>query len=233
MLNETKGVNLLSAPRLVTRSGQRAAIEVIREFRYPSEFDFEQSIGIFIPKAFETRNLGVTLEVEPVGNAEGVIDLTLVPEVVRLDGYIRASDGQPVLLRNGRSVGADMTIKDFAAVKIPRDTVLQPVFSTSKITTSIAMMSGHTVVLGGLRKDDHEEGKEPVSRLLYVFVTARCVELAAKGPVVLPVAFINKADEEGFVRSPFAPESKPIDARGLPSGTELKCPVTKQLFRLQ
>ena len=37
-LNETKGVDLLSAPRLTTRSKQRATIEIIREFRYPTEW---------------------------------------------------------------------------------------------------------------------------------------------------------------------------------------------------
>lgn len=232
-IGESKNVNLLSAPRLSTRSGQRAVIEVIREFRYPTEFDFDKGAGIMIPKAFETRNLGITLEVEPVAEAEGPIDLNLVPQVVRLDGYMRASDGQPVPLRNGRSVGADMTLQDFAAIKYPRDTVLQPIFSTSKITTSISLWSGQTLVLGGLRKDEHEEGKPAVSRLLYVAITARRVEAPIGAAAeVLPVAAINKADEEGFVRSPFAPEARPIDARGLPAGAELKCPVTKRLFRL-
>jgi hypothetical protein len=138
-----------------------------------------------------------------------------------------------VPLRNGRSVGADMTLQDFAAIKYPRDTVLQPIFSTSKISTSISLWSGQTLVLGGLRKDEHEDGKPAVSRLLYVVITARRVEAPTGAAAeVLPVAVINKADEEGFVRSPFAPEAKPIDARGLPAGAELKCPVTKRLFRL-
>ncbi len=232
-IGESKNVKALSSPSVATRSGQRAVIEVIREFRYPTEFEFDKGAGIITPKAFETRNLGITLEVEPVAEAEGPIDLNLVPQVVRLDGYVRASDGQPVPLRNGRSVGADMTLQDFAAIKYPRDTVLQPIFSTSKISTSISLWSGQTLVLGGLRKDEHEDGKPAVSRMLYVIITARRVEAPAGAAAeVLPVAVINKADEEGFVRSPFAPEAKPIDARGLPAGTELKCPVTKRLFRL-
>src|SRR5205814_8023917 len=37
-LNQKKGVDLLSAPRVTTKSGQRAIIEVVREFRYPTEF---------------------------------------------------------------------------------------------------------------------------------------------------------------------------------------------------
>ena len=37
-LNQKKGVDLLSAPRVTTKSGQKAIIEVVREFRYPTEF---------------------------------------------------------------------------------------------------------------------------------------------------------------------------------------------------
>src|SRR5678815_1788136 len=78
-LNQKKGVDLLSAPRVTTKSGQRAVIEIIREFRYPTEFDPPQIPQTFngtgggsfpvtptTPTAFETRNTGVTLEVEPV-----------------------------------------------------------------------------------------------------------------------------------------------------------------------
>ncbi len=37
-LNQKKGVDLLSAPKVTTKSGQRAIIEVVREFRYPKTF---------------------------------------------------------------------------------------------------------------------------------------------------------------------------------------------------
>src|SRR5437773_5283866 len=37
-LNQKKGIDLLSAPRVTTKSGQRAIIEVVREFRYPRTY---------------------------------------------------------------------------------------------------------------------------------------------------------------------------------------------------
>jgi hypothetical protein len=231
-LNGTRGVDLLSAPRVVARSGTRAVIEMIREFRYVTEFELDKGSGMIVPTAFETRNLGVTMQVEPKAEEDSVIDLNLVPEVVRLDGYVRASDGQPVPLRNGRSVGVDLRIQDLASVPVPKDTVLQPIFSTQKITTSISIFSGNTIVLGGLKREVREKGKKPEVRVLYVLVTARYMDAKDSPPAVLPVAIVDKADEEGFVRSPFAPEARPIDARGLPSGTELKCPKTNQIFRL-
>ena len=37
-LNQKKGIDLLSAPSVTTKSGQRAIIEVIRELRYPGTY---------------------------------------------------------------------------------------------------------------------------------------------------------------------------------------------------
>ncbi len=116
-LNQKKGVDLLSAPRVTTKSGQRAVIEIVREFRYPTQFDppkIPETAGshrVTIPEwadhrnafpvtpttptGFETRNTGVTLEVEPVVGPDGVtIDLNLVPQVVEFEGFINY--GSPI-----------------------------------------------------------------------------------------------------------------------------------------
>src|SRR5581483_5145059 len=47
-LDQKKGIDLLSAPRVTTKSGQRAVIEIVEEFRYPTEFNppqIPQNIG--------------------------------------------------------------------------------------------------------------------------------------------------------------------------------------------
>jgi general secretion pathway protein D len=111
-LNQKKGIDLLSAPRVTTKSGQRAVIEIVREFRYPTQYTPPQvpsitgggsgtgtvSISVVTPTtptAFETRNTGVTLEVEPVVGPDGVtIDLNLVPQVVEFEGFINY--GSPI-----------------------------------------------------------------------------------------------------------------------------------------
>ena len=47
------------------------------------------------PTAFETRNTGVTLEVEPtVGSDNYTIDMNLVPQVVEFEGFINY--GSPI-----------------------------------------------------------------------------------------------------------------------------------------
>src|SRR5438445_8505629 len=113
-LNQKKGIDLLSAPRVTTKSGQRAVIEIVREFRYPTQFQppqIPQTVGNTgngaingttsvpitptTPTAFETRNTGVTLEVEPVVGPDGTtIDLNLVPQVVEFEGFINY--GSPI-----------------------------------------------------------------------------------------------------------------------------------------
>src|SRR5205814_3751109 len=91
----------------------RAVIEIVREFRYPTQFTPPQVPNISggtggtggtvvisavtptTPTAFETRNTGVTLEVEPVVGPDGVtIDLNLVPQVVEFEGFINY--GSPI-----------------------------------------------------------------------------------------------------------------------------------------
>ncbi len=54
-LNQMKGVDLLSAPRVTTKSGQKAVIEIIREFIYPTQFQPPQ-----IPSNFRSDNIGST-----------------------------------------------------------------------------------------------------------------------------------------------------------------------------
>src|SRR5207253_201515 len=111
-LNQKKGIDLLSAPSVTTKSGQRAIIEVIRELRYPRTYTQPQvpTIGTTTavtsavvpvvvtpttPQDWETRNTGVTLEVEPVvGGDSTTIDLNLIPQVVEFEGFINY--GSPI-----------------------------------------------------------------------------------------------------------------------------------------
>lgn len=121
-LSQKKGVDLMSAPSVTTKSGTRATMEVVREFIYPTEFDPPQlpqgGGGNFTlggggggnqiatpttPTAFETRRTGVSLEAEPTVGADGnTIELTLSPEVVEFDGFINY--GSPILSPSSQSV---------------------------------------------------------------------------------------------------------------------------------
>ena len=216
-LNQKKGIDLLSAPRVTTKSGQRAVIEIVREFRYPTQFtppivpsisSGGPSTGTTVslpviapttPSAFETRNTGVTLEVEPVVGPDGVtIDLNLVPQVVEFEGFINY--GSPIETVNPALLGLGSPITSLMGVSnniVLTDNVInQPIFSTRKVTTSVSVWDGQTVVLGGLMREDVQktEDRTPIlgdiplvgrlfrtnteqhiKRNLVIFVTARLV----------------------------------------------------------
>lgn len=121
-LSQKKGVDLMSAPSVTTKSGTRATMEVTREFIYPTEFDpprlpqgggglnvggggggGQQIATPTTPTAFEMRQTGVRLEAEPTVGADGnTIELTLAPEVVEFDGFINY--GSPILSPSSQSV---------------------------------------------------------------------------------------------------------------------------------
>jgi len=232
-LNQKKGVDLLSAPKVTTKSGQRAVIEIVREFRYPTTFTPPQvpsitggtggtgTVSIEVvtpttPQTFETRNTGVTLEVEPVVGPDGVtIDLNLVPQVVEFEGFINY--GSAIFGVNPNNISG-MTVP---TVLLTNNVINQPIFSTRKVTTSVSVWDGQTVVLGGLMREDVQktEDKVPIvgdiplvgrlfrtnvdqhiKRNLVIFVTARLIN-----PGGLPVN-PTEEEEEGLLQPPVLPE---------------------------
>jgi hypothetical protein len=117
-------LQILSA--LDTKPGQRSLTESIDEVRYAVAF--QSSIGgnaVPTPRAWETRNVGDTFEIEPVVGPDGKIcDLNLTPTRVSLAGF-----------------------RDEAGVTDDPPTS-QPVFHAQKITTSVCAMSGEPFYLG-------------------------------------------------------------------------------------
>ena len=245
-LNQKKGIDLLSAPKITTKSGQRAVIEIVREFRYPTQFTEPKVpdisgrgtsnsasttialpvVGPSTPSNFETRNTGVTLEVEPVVGPDGVtIDLNLVPQVVEFEGFINY--GSPIRTINpallGFVTGSLSGITGLTqAITLTDNVINQPIFSTRKVTTSVSVWDGQTVVLGGLMREDVQkvEDRTPflgdipmvgrlfrtnvdqhIKRNLIIFVTARLVNPAGQ-----PVNQTEEEEEQETVQPPVLPE---------------------------
>jgi len=200
MLAQRRNADLLSAPKVTTVSGNTAQIKVVREFRYPTEFTpptataagSGTSAGAAVavtpatPGGFETREVGVLLNVTPTVGPDGyTINLTLVPEVSDFDGFINY--GSP------GSIAAGNTI-------VPVNFVFnQPVFSSRQVTTTIQIWDGQTVVLGGLIREDvvkindkvpflgdipiigrlfRSKADTNVKRNLLIFVTANLIDPA-------------------------------------------------------
>ncbi|MDX2080410.1 MAG: Amuc_1098 family type IV pilus outer membrane protein [Terrimicrobiaceae bacterium] len=241
-LNQQKGVDLMSAPKVTTQSGKKAVIKVVRNFPYPTEFEPPQppnvqngtsltirSLGFIsdgivtptTPTAFETRDIGVTLEVEPqVGPDNYTIDLNLSPEVVEFDGFINY--GSPIL----GPTFVPLAVNPIQTSVLTPNVINQPIFSTRKVTTSVSIWDGQTVALGGLIREDVQkvEDKVPIlgdiplagrlfrsnvdqkiKRNLIIFVTARLMDAEGRP--------VRRDDEQEEIVEPLGlPENLPPPA---------------------
>ena len=101
MLSQRSDTDLLSAPKIVTKSGENAVIKVVTEYIYPQDYDVQlqsssssgssssggsQSaiLAVVEPQNFTMREVGVILDVTPTYSEAngGTIDLELKPQVV-------------------------------------------------------------------------------------------------------------------------------------------------------
>ncbi len=182
-LSQKKGADIMTAPSIMAKSGQKATIEIIREFIYPTEYEppeLPQQVGggfggggglggiggggaqsfpvtPATPTAFEPRNTGVTLEIEPtLGNNDSVIDLRFAPEIVEFEGFINY--GSPIQSPSSDALGNPTT------VTITENRIEMPVFSVRRVSTALSIYDGHTVAVGGLMREDVQnvEDKVPI-----------------------------------------------------------------------
>ncbi|MFZ4764237.1 MAG: Amuc_1098 family type IV pilus outer membrane protein [Roseimicrobium sp.] len=201
-LSQSQGVDLLSAPSVLAKAGQRATIKVVREFIYPTEYDPPQipqninppqlttlvggvatgnSTGGYslpvtpsTPTAFEMRDVGITLEVEAVvGDNNRTIDLNLVPSSTEFEGFI--DYGQDF---TSYTVGQTFLLFPFttfnSVVTYPVDNpILQPVFRSNKVTTSATIWDGQTLILGGVMYEKRQDIHDKVPLLGDIPVVGR------------------------------------------------------------
>jgi general secretion pathway protein D len=139
------------------------------------------------------------------------IDLNLVPQVVEFEGFINY--GSPILSPSSSffNTVTNGLITSPPSVITP-NIINQPIFSTRKVTTSVSVWDGQTVVLGGLMREDVQktEDRTPIigdipivgrlfrtnvdqhiKRNLIIFVTARLVNPAGQP--------VNVSDEEEVI----------------------------------
>lgn len=183
-LDQKEGVDLLSQPSIVTRSGQSSSIRVVREFIYATEYEppelpnttsSSQSSPVTpaTPTAFETREVGVTLEVLPVVDAEKrFISVTLSPEFSDFEGFVNY--GSPI---NTTATGVFGAAE---SVELTKNSILMPVFRKESVSTTVDVADGATVVLGGLLKDSLENVEDEVPVFGSIPVLGRLFQSKAK-----------------------------------------------------
>ncbi len=170
-LSQKKGVDVNVTPSVTTKSGQKATVEIIREFIYPTEFDPPQVVNSLrataplatptTPTAFEMRKTGVVLDVEPViGEDGGSIELNISPDITDFEGFVNY--GSPIMspasntFQTVTNTIAGVATTQIIPITMPDriltpNRILQPIFQTRKVTTAVKVWDGATVVLGGVK----------------------------------------------------------------------------------
>lgn len=155
--------HLLGTHKLITRSGVNAQSQGVDEYIYPTAFvpavptnaSAAQTPGANVlptPDAFETREIGMVFNITPTVQPDGkTLDLVLAPELT--DG--EAWDDITTTLSRGENDEENLIVR-------------QPRFHTAKLTTTIAVEDGATVIMGGMASRDG-------SGLIYLFLTTRII----------------------------------------------------------
>ena len=162
---------VLESSYLATTPGQRAKVESIHEFIYPTEYDppgppqsfensglvkFPSASGISAPCAFDVRNLGFTFEAGPNVDADDkTISLNIAPEIVEFVKYVHYGQGAA--------------------------TAIQPLFHVLKCQTNLVLRDG-SYVLASVQMPRDEKAKDKAmrgdeSQRVLVFVRADVIRI--------------------------------------------------------
>lgn len=241
-LNQKKGVDLMAAPKVTTKSGVKATVKIVNEFIYPRQYDpptIPQSTQVQIqgngggnlrdqppptvtpsfPRDFTKQDLGVVLEAKPTIGPDGyTIDLELNPKVTDFDGFINY--GSPI-----NAVGSVSSLVPAGILRVPirqtltTNTINQPVFSVREVNTFVTVWDGQTVALGGLIREDVQKIQDKVPILGDIPMAGRLFRSDADQKIKKNlVIFVTPRilDAEGQPRRGDTEESEIVTPLGLP-----------------
>lgn len=192
-LDQSSGADVLSAPRIVTRSGEKALIQVGELHSYPEVFEGDSGQGAMVNVSYQDfadTLLGVELSVTPQVDGDQ-ITMRLNPRITELAGW------QTYLLATTNSI-YNYRQEDIGN-EYEHDPVVGkiPIFKKREIECEVTIADGSTIGMGGLISEQTEafedkvpllgslplvgrlfrsEGEQTIKRNLLMFVTAKKVD---------------------------------------------------------
>jgi general secretion pathway protein D len=172
-LEQRRGVNLMSAPKVTTQSGRQAQVKSVRVRYIVTDLDLSQTsggaggglggttvttggggVGSTIQPLADAFELGPVMDVVPYVSADGfTIQMTIIPTIKEFEGY--DLENAALFSAQAQSVG------QAAANPLQQLTPL-PIFRLRQVVTSATVWDGQTVVLGGLLLDETTKFKDKV-----------------------------------------------------------------------
>jgi general secretion pathway protein D len=245
-INQQTGIDLVSSPKVTVTSGRKATINISQKFPYPKEYSppqIPQTQGGGVspatpatPTSFETRNVGVQLEVEPTVGPDGyTIELSLSPQVTEFEGFVNYGTPIQTIAPVYLGFGSNAFTLGTQQITLTPNTINQPVFSVRQVDTQVTLYDGQTVVLGGMLRENVQkvQDKTPIAgdlplvgslfrssanqrikRNLLIFVTAGLLDPAGQ-PLIKEV----ENNQETMV-----PDAKAVTSEAVPgdASTALK-----------
>jgi general secretion pathway protein D len=193
-LDQSSGADVLSAPRVVTKSGKKATIRVGQMHYYPETYEVSASGGNIVHVKYADwgeRLLGVELDVTPQVDG-GQIELGLNPKILELQGWQNYEVAPADSSYTWYQYRLGMVFSHEEAI-----TAQLPIFRKRELKTEVTIANGSTMGMGGLINEKVEkyedkvpvlgslplvgrlfrnEGERAVKRNLLMFVTAKKVE---------------------------------------------------------
>lgn len=194
-LDQKKGVDIMARPSILTRSSQASSILIAREFIYPTEYEppeLPNSVGAdtegsfpvtpATPTAFETKVVGISLEVLPVADADKrYIDITLNPSITEFEGFVNY--GSPITSPASGLLGS-------SSVTITNNEILMPVFNARKTSTQVTVADGATIAIGGLMAESSQTVEDKVPVLGSIPWVGRLFQSTSRKPVSTAIIFL-------------------------------------------
>jgi len=173
-LSQKKGTDIMVQPAVTTRPGENASIQSVLEFWYPDEYEppeIPNAVGggdgivtPATPTSFISKNLGVSLEVLPqVGPDRRIIEVALNPIVTDFEGFVNY--GTPITGSSSTTTlnFVDGTIGTSGAFgEITPNAILKPLFRTIRGKTSVRILDGETIVMGGMLQETRKTVNDKV-----------------------------------------------------------------------
>jgi len=200
-MQQAGNADVLSAPKVTTKSGNEAIIRVVEVHRYPQDYDVEtgqRTAPVVKPQDWEDYDLGVVLKVTPVVDAESnTIDLDLMPQITKFLGWDEYLVGYNAFAASGNNSDASQGNGASLIAKMPY-------FETRTVQTQVTVSDGSTVLMGGLVNEITETFSDRVPILgdipyLGVLFRTECERSSKKNLIIFVKA--TQVDDHGYTRA--------------------------------
>ena len=146
-LTREEATDLLCAPRITVKNGEKAEIKVVQEFVIPTGKPSEQTTGEGVGR--QVQEIGFELAVTPTVQKNNQIHLQLNPKVTQFDGFVES--GEP----------SDPTGGIGFSKRLPPG-ILMPTFSARKIATRVTLTDGATAIITGLSRREEKKVNDKI-----------------------------------------------------------------------